>query len=1472
MPEDAKEGIFRTVDNESIKTYSVTEIELQDLIAEGEIEGLCRTEYEYEGVLGETGYRIATPKSKDFLSSVYWNEVPVVDKAGDFNFSTINVKESVGVADGSVNTNNPEEGKIVQETQKTRQIGENLKGPTFKEISPDVWSRETEPDIFAKYYRVLNTEVSKIRVGIRIESLFQTKDEDNSVIDSKIDLNVSYRPIFSNPTLSSQYTIAYSDSIVGRVNNAYIHVIDIPTVDTNFTNQTQTSFIGWEIKIWKSSREAAYLNEGSTTTVDHITEIYSERFSYPNSAVVYSKFAAEDFTNIPQRAFDVRLSKVKIPNIYDPVKRSYIRDTWDGTFSETKQWTDNPAWCFYDLITNDRYGLGKFIDPTFVDKWTLFEIARYCDVLVSDGFGGLEPRFSCNLYIQSREDAFKVVNDLASIFRGILYYSAGQIYTIQDREKEPVYQFNNSNVIDGSFTYANSSSKVRHNVAIVRYNDKTNFYKPAVEYIENVDGIRRNGIKELEMTAFGCTSRGQALRYGRWALFTENFETETVNFKAGIEANYIKPGDIITVTDKYKTQKNRGGRASVVGKDGTTVKLDRVLDVDQGREYKITFLTPTYNYDPVYVDVENSDDFNNIRRSHLQTKNITIGPSVTGFVSDDNTTVSTVTLPDALDTSNYSATGHFDILWSIEPASTDYTASTLDEAVYESEKYRVISIQENDSLEYSVSAIEYSQAKFDAIENGLSFDDETVTIIPEKPGAITFEVSADTVDSNTKELIYRFKIPDGDPPKGVSTFKVYIRKNIFAGNDHAVPSDEFLVDTRHISEANVNREIVGTFIPSSAGTYFIRVFSANILGQTSAQAVNSSVAVDNVNPIKDINVQSLRLSSDSNSTNLAGQKDGSQTIYTTESPTFNWEMTTSLNQGVTSDLAFRLSIRQKSSNNVPHTNILFQETGIRPIGNEANFQFHVTGNAFQFGNFTALRDYDVVVEAHDSEGRTSAGGTFSNLGVESNNFSNSNGYDILSVDNPKIAPVLSAEGAACASSDDLCTEQELSIDKSIKLIFQKNNFEDKTRGGFLYVSTRNFNQSEINQKVNIPSDIEVIKFNYNNVVELFSADSARRAADKLYIAYSLFDIFDEQVNRFRTDEQSPIFDSNFDFKSILNVSNVIAIEKDAQSVIKVGGQGFKTWIKIDLEGNWEGQGISYVKKLNVDSTVAGHNDANSIEYIPQAYKDYKGFLMTWCHADQYSIGGVIQVDRGGENWGTLGNWRMKSEPFEVPTCGFNLTKEIGKIDKQLKDGTYRGGSRTDINHGFVRYRVVLDGDNNFPPDNDYSIIGVNSHNGSYEPFMNSNIHPKFQNTTTLYNNIDPDKEIKVQKIVNGKLVEVTINEKERFKEIYFGESIPGESYLQVGTMVYVPGNMDPEPPATHKVTEVDYYSNTPQYNHHPAGFGQGFANLLKSETAAGQKYFDVQLGWLVDNSYLKEGFFAMIRTENQNNKERGKAS
>ena len=172
------------------------------------------------------------------------------------------------------------------------------------------------------------------------------------------------------------------------------------------------------------------------------------------------------------------------------------------------------------MVTNSRYGLGKYIPEEYVDKWTLYQIAKHCDVMVPDGFGGVEPRFSCNLLIQSREDAFKVMQDMASIFRGLTYFAGGQINSTQDVQKTPVYQFNNSNVINGQFQYTTSSRKVRHNVAIVRYNDKNNFYKPAIEYTEDIDGIRKNGIRETEITAFGCTSRGQAIRLGKWTIAT----------------------------------------------------------------------------------------------------------------------------------------------------------------------------------------------------------------------------------------------------------------------------------------------------------------------------------------------------------------------------------------------------------------------------------------------------------------------------------------------------------------------------------------------------------------------------------------------------------------------------------------------------------------------------------------------------------------------------------------------------------------------------------------------------------------------------------------------------------------------------------------------------------------------------------------------------------------------------------------
>jgi len=270
---------------------------------------------------------------------------------------------------------------------------------------------------------------------------------------------------------------------------------------------------------------------------------------------------------------------------------------WDGGFKQienwtggndskpkgdaqiTKEWTDNPAWGFYDLLTNPRYGLGDYIDKCQVDKWALYEIAQYCDVLVDDGYGGIEPRFTMNHIITSREEAYKVINDLSSVFRGIAYYSSGLIQPVQDAYKKPVYQFNNTNVVEGNFTYASSAKKTRHSVALVRYINKRDFYKPAVEYVEDEEAVKRYGIREIQTTALGSTSRGQARRFGIWLLASEFEETETVSFSVGQDGAYLKPGDIFQVYDQYRTPLKFGGRTNDVG--GLGVAPDSVSYTNQ---------------------------------------------------------------------------------------------------------------------------------------------------------------------------------------------------------------------------------------------------------------------------------------------------------------------------------------------------------------------------------------------------------------------------------------------------------------------------------------------------------------------------------------------------------------------------------------------------------------------------------------------------------------------------------------------------------------------------------------------------------------------------------------------------------------------------------------------------------------------------------------------------------------------------
>jgi len=263
--------------------------------------------------------------------------------------------------------------------------------------------------------------------------------------------------------------------------------------------------------------------------------------------------------------------------------------TWDGSFKAA--WSNNPAWCWYDLITSTRYGLGGYIQAGDIDKWALYVIAQYCDGMVSDGFGGTEPRFTCNLYIQARADALQVASDMTSIFRGMVYYSAGLIVAVQDAPASPVAQFAPANVINGKFSYSGVGRRARHNVAVVKWNDLTDMGAEKSEYVEDQDSIVNTGrVNQLNLTGFGCTSRGQAHRIGVWALALESALTDTIVFETGLDGAFVRPGDVISVQDPFRSGQVLSGRLTAA--TTTLLTLDRSVTLLGGHTYTIAVVDP----------------------------------------------------------------------------------------------------------------------------------------------------------------------------------------------------------------------------------------------------------------------------------------------------------------------------------------------------------------------------------------------------------------------------------------------------------------------------------------------------------------------------------------------------------------------------------------------------------------------------------------------------------------------------------------------------------------------------------------------------------------------------------------------------------------------------------------------------------------------------------------------------------------
>ena len=455
------------------------------------------------------------------------------------------------------------------------------------------------------YYRISNTESVDIAVleGFPVS---RTVGSPSDEVDNYGKVLLTFQGLVRQTSkgdilpMSVEYRIDYTDAT-----NTSRNVFN-DTVSGKFSSQFQRShewkFEGtapWVVRVTRvtandqdrNNKNNQYLSAFSWTSV---AVNLDQKLKYPHSSMLTVGLRADQYTQLPDVAIDLKGLKVQVPSNYNPETRVYT-GTWDGTFKTA--YTNNPAWVLYDIITKDRYGLGSYIETALVDKWTLYSIAQYCDQEVDASGGGKEPRFTCNLILQTSEEAWNVLQQLSSIFRGMLYYACGAIVAVQDREKAAVFTFNESNTLEdvsndgkvsrGNFNYAGAAKRARHTVVLASWDDPNDNYQPRVEYIADEEGMARYGYRPTDLRLLGVTSRGQALRAANWTLLSEALLDDTVTFRSNEIGSAVRPGDIVKIADPNKAGVRYGGR--IMNVSGNNVRLDAAPPTPAGGWAGATF-------------------------------------------------------------------------------------------------------------------------------------------------------------------------------------------------------------------------------------------------------------------------------------------------------------------------------------------------------------------------------------------------------------------------------------------------------------------------------------------------------------------------------------------------------------------------------------------------------------------------------------------------------------------------------------------------------------------------------------------------------------------------------------------------------------------------------------------------------------------------------------------------------------------
>lgn len=1035
------EGVSVNVNGAFRRSSSKTKIEVLDLLGEGPMHGIVSGYHRmHGGYLGRTGWAQAefipyndgilsgTNINSGVLRSVFYNDVPILDDSDRYNFSNIRFKFVNGTPMGATGVG--EESIFDDELTITKQINEVMIGPNYSFDSDGqptdvlvageerfdkyrgdydkLYARDVEAALQnRKVYRYYDKNIVAFEVNVRINSLSYTEIEDQDRYGDSLSYFLDYkiiaRPVFKGQDKNNLFVFEKEKkvSLKGKVSTSPFLQSDRIEVDDL---SEQNDFLAWEIEVIRQTADAIHPAVVCSVNIDSITQIYTQTFRYPNSAMASNLFDAEFFSQVPETTYEVDMLKIKVPDNYDPISKNYD-GVWDGTFSTTKKWSNNPAWVFYDMMTNKRYGVGDYIDEDLVDKWSLYQIGQYCDELVRDGYdpsesphSGLEPRFETNVYITQQNDAYQVINDLASVFRGMTYYIGGSIDVSQDSPKEPRFVFTNANVVDGNFVYSSSSQKSRHTIALVRYNDKSNYYKPSVEYIEDPDGIRKYGLIQKDVTAIGCSSRGQAFRLGKWILTTERTETETVNFQAGLEANALRPGDVIKIFDENKTKKRYTGRTlstkiyAYPNESGAEILLDRKVPLHNWSTYKFLLATPTYSYESSLVDKNSSfdsTDISGLKRGVIQDITFTGGPTT---ILNENGLTKLLFTGDSytgfgmtqFNTGEYNV--YNNLIFAIEQSGNIADNCEFD-------LFKVIRTEEaNDSL-YNVFAMQHNSGKYDIIETGLAFESD---------------VSAPTIGTpvlkhinfSDEECKISFIVKKGSNTKFLV---LYARKDgeEFASNSR--PDNSYKESVVPI-DSNSDTVIIDYNLQGDNVNYSFAIWGTDGVNFSSNGAVYSQYIRNCESNVCNFSVYSLR--------GRCGAGDGTAAskdtyYYEGASPTFKWNIDFDTSFKLDDDIyeKYETRISYYEPDIISASNGVFYQNGAE-LYRQANYglafdgevQFDIVDNIIGYNNRNTLgavgpfRNYDVVVDVFDKNNQKSS----RDCNVE--------GFDMLAVRNPVPSP------------------------------------------------------------------------------------------------------------------------------------------------------------------------------------------------------------------------------------------------------------------------------------------------------------------------------------------------------------------------------------------------------------------------------------------------------------------------------------